>query len=110
MMVVGLLAVLTAPAPTHADVTDTRTLDAITIEGEVSLPSVLFINARDQRRDIGFLHDAYAEEREAASLLPSWVMYGPIGLFNSVPTLMWTVKILETNETDNEPAVPAEEQ
>ena len=104
------LAVLLVAAPANAeDAADTRTLDAITIEGEVSLPSVLFINARDQRRDIGFLYAEYAEEREAETLLPTWVMYGPIGLFNPVPTLLWTTPILETNEIDNQPAVPAED-
>lgn len=37
-----------APASAHKDAV--RTLDAITIEGEIAVPQVLFITARDVRR------------------------------------------------------------
>lgn len=35
------------------------TLDAITIEGEIDVPQVLFITARDHFRDTDFLHHLY---------------------------------------------------
>jgi len=41
----------TAPAP--------RTLDPVHIEGELDVPEVLFITARDQRRIVGFQHGRY---------------------------------------------------
>jgi hypothetical protein len=37
----------------------TRTLDAIHIEGELPLPQVMFITARDQRRFLEFEHHRY---------------------------------------------------
>ncbi len=36
-----------------------RTLDAITIEGEIDMPEVLFITARDQYRYMDYLHRRY---------------------------------------------------
>ena len=43
-----------------------RTLDAITIEGEIDMPEVLFITARDQYRYMDFLHRRY--DRSMAQL------------------------------------------
>lgn len=37
-----------------------RTLDDIHIEGEIPVPQVLFITAREQRRIMGFQHQRYA--------------------------------------------------
>ncbi len=37
-----------------------RTLDDIHIEGEIPVPQVLFITAREQRRIMGFQHHRYA--------------------------------------------------
>jgi hypothetical protein len=37
-----------------------RTLDDIHIEGEIPVPQVLFITAREQRRILGFQHHRYA--------------------------------------------------
>jgi hypothetical protein len=45
----------------------TRTLDAIHIEGELPLPQVMFITARDQRRFLEFEHHRY--QRSTLELL-----------------------------------------
>jgi len=45
----------------------TRTLDATHIEGELPLPQVMFITARDQRRFLEFEHRRY--QRTALELL-----------------------------------------
>lgn len=47
-----------AAAP-RATLAPTRTLDDIHIEGEIPVPQVLFITARDQRRFMEFQHRRY---------------------------------------------------
>ena len=54
-----------------------RTLDATHIEGEIPVPQVLFITARDQRRFMEFQHRRYLRSslqigKDAA--LPSWIV------------------------------------
>jgi len=49
-----------------------RTLDAIHIEGELDVPEVLFITARDQRRIVEFQHRRYlGTSAEALHATPS---------------------------------------
>ena len=51
-----------APQPdalAHASSSAARTLDDIHIEGEIPVPQVLFITARDQRRFLGFQPQRY---------------------------------------------------
>jgi hypothetical protein len=51
-----------ASTPTTAgQTTAPRTLDDIHIEGEIAVPQVLFITARDQRRILDFQHRRYLE-------------------------------------------------
>ncbi len=62
-----------APAPAA------RTLDPVHIEGELDVPEVLFITARDQRRAIGFQHGRYRKsslELARETPLPSHVVPG----------------------------------
>lgn len=57
----------------------TRTLDAVHIEGELDVPEVLFITARDQRRIVGFQHRRYlpgSADVARATPLPSHVVVG----------------------------------
>ncbi len=51
----------TARSSSHATAArdSARTLDAIHIEGELDVPEVLFITARDQRRIVEFQHRRY---------------------------------------------------
>lgn len=62
------------PKPARAlPVGGPRTLDAIHIEGEIPVPQVLFITAREQRRFLEFQHARY--RRTAAQLAaasPAW--------------------------------------
>ncbi len=54
-----------------------RTLDDIHIEGEIPVPQVLFITARDQRRFMEFQHGRYlrtSRQLGAATPLPSRVV------------------------------------
>ena len=44
---------------TAASPSESRTLEAIRIEGEIDVPQVLFITARDQRRFVEFQHRRY---------------------------------------------------
>jgi hypothetical protein len=44
---------------TRGSASTARTLDAITIEGELDMPQVLFISARDQYRYMDHLHRRY---------------------------------------------------
>ena len=54
-------------APAAAARDSARTLDAIHIEGELDVPEVLFITARDQRRIVEFQHRRYL--KTAAEIL-----------------------------------------
>jgi len=54
----GVLLAAATGSPTPAKDT-VRTLEAITIEGEIDLPQVLFITARDQHRFRDGLHRRY---------------------------------------------------
>ena len=54
------------PAPVRsAAARDDMTLDAITIEGEIDVPQVLFITARDQFRNTDFLHRLFLANVQA---------------------------------------------
>lgn len=53
-----------------------RTLDDIHIEGEIPVPQVLFITARDQRRFMDFQHHRYTRSSTQlgeATPFPTWV-------------------------------------
>lgn len=58
-----------------------RTLEDIHIEGEIPVPQVLFITAREQRRILGFQHHRYArtslELGEATPVLSGAVVTRP---------------------------------
>ena len=69
-------AVQAHPAPAQA-VPATRTLDDIHIEGEIPVPQVLFITARDQRRFIEFQHRRYLRtgaQLGQATEMPGWIV------------------------------------
>jgi hypothetical protein len=54
-----------------------RTLADVHIEGEVSMPQVLFITARDQRRFMDFQHHHFlrtSTQLGEATPLPAWVL------------------------------------
>lgn len=54
----------------------TRTLQDIHIEGEIPVPQVLFITARDQRRFLDFQHRRYLRTSQQVgeqTVLPSWI-------------------------------------
>jgi hypothetical protein len=51
-------------------------LEDIHIEGEIPVPQVLFVTARDQRRFMDFQHRRYLKtslEVGKATVLPSWI-------------------------------------
>jgi hypothetical protein len=53
-----------------------RRLEDITIEGEIPVPQVLFITARDQRRFMDFQHRRYLKtslQIGQEAVLPSWI-------------------------------------
>ena len=57
-------------AATHATA-GSRTLEDIHIEGEIPVPQVLFITAREQRRFVGFQHRRYLRtSRDLAEATP----------------------------------------
>jgi hypothetical protein len=70
--------------PTHANAARgvrpgaaPRTLDDIHIEGEIPVPQVLFITARDQRRFLEFQHRRYLRTSRKIgedTVLPSWIV------------------------------------
>lgn len=80
-----------APAPERAASPDAkavsgrhgkgiRTLDEITIEGEIAVPQVLFITARDRQRYRDFLHRHYlktALELARETVVPKAIGLGP---------------------------------
>jgi hypothetical protein len=54
-----------------------RTLDDIHIEGEIPVPQVLFITARDQRRFVGFQPQRYlrsSRQLAEATTSPRWIV------------------------------------
>ncbi len=71
-------------APTHAGATrggrsgeGPRRLDDIHIEGEIPVPQVLFITAREQRRFLEFQHGRYLRTSRKIgedTVLPSWIV------------------------------------
>jgi hypothetical protein len=67
-----------APARAPAQVpAGARTLEDIHIEGEIAVPQVLFITARDQRRFMEFQDRRYlrsSAQLGAASVLPGWMI------------------------------------
>ena len=65
--------------PPHA-AASARTLDDIHIEGEIPVPQVLFITARDQRRFMEFQHRRYLKtgrQLAEASSLPDRIVVTP---------------------------------
>jgi hypothetical protein len=57
-----------------------RTLDEINIQGEIPVPQVLFITARDQRRFLDFQHRRYLKNSQRVgetTVLPSWIAVTP---------------------------------
>jgi|SRR6516225_5600552 len=65
-----------AEAPGHAGAA-ARTLDEIHIEGEIPVPQVLFITARDQRRFMEFQHRRYLKTSRMVgedTVLPSRIV------------------------------------
>ena len=76
-----LLAVATATAPVRAAAGRTggamRRLEDIHIEGEIPVPQVLFITARDQRRFLEFQHGRYLKTSRTIgeqTPLPAWIV------------------------------------
>jgi hypothetical protein len=71
----GAAAAARKPAtPPKTAAADARRLDDIHIEGEIAVPQVLFITARDQRRFLDFQHRRYLKTSVAvgeAATLPS---------------------------------------
>jgi hypothetical protein len=54
-----------------------RTLDEITIEGEIAVPQVLFITARDRQRYLDLLHRRYRQsslELGRATVFPTTIL------------------------------------
>lgn len=71
---------VTAPGPTAARSAGPRRLEDIQIEGEVPVPQVLFITARDQRRFLESHHDLYlrtSRELGEGTPLPARVVLTP---------------------------------
>lgn len=61
---------------TEARIGSARRLEDIRIEGEIPVPQVLFITARDQRRIMDFHHRRYlrtSQEVGQQTVLPSWI-------------------------------------
>ena len=53
-----------------------RTLEDINIEGDIPVPQVLFITARDQRRVLSFNHDHYLKpslQIGKGTVYPRWI-------------------------------------
>ncbi len=61
---------------------DAGTLDAISIEGEIPLPQVLFISSREQPRYPDMIHRLYLDEYTAigSAALPVRLLTLPAGL------------------------------
>lgn len=74
----GLAGLLVAPASSAPTREEPRTLDEITIEGEIAMPQVLFITAREPYRFVDTAHRAYLLESEEVRALvvlpfPFWI-------------------------------------
>ena len=57
-----------------------RTLDEINIQGEIPVPQVLFITARDQRRFLDLQHRRYIRSSQRigeTTVMPSWIAVTP---------------------------------
>ncbi|HEY6867957.1 MAG TPA: hypothetical protein VI792_11910 [Candidatus Eisenbacteria bacterium] len=57
--------------------TEVRRLEDIHIEGEIPVPQVLFITARDQRRFLEFQHGRYLRTSRTTgeeTALPAWIV------------------------------------
>jgi hypothetical protein len=57
-----------------------RTLEDIHIEGEIAVPQVLFITARDQRRFMEFQNRRYlrtSSQLGQATVMPNWILVTP---------------------------------
>jgi hypothetical protein len=73
-------AAQTAPAKPAARKDVVRTLDAINIEGEIAVPQVLFITARDVRRyrdGLGLKFQLSATDAGRAAVLPARLHVAP---------------------------------
>lgn len=81
MLLVAAAACLVLPAAERRAEAGVKTLDEITIEGEVRLPRVLFITSRETERPLDFLEeylpplDAVANETTPSGPVP--VMIAP---------------------------------
>jgi len=75
-LIIGLIVGTVWLSPTPVAAEEPRTLDAITIEGEIAVPQVLFITARDQHRYSDGLHHRYLRstlEIGRGTTLPAWL-------------------------------------
>lgn len=66
-----------SPSASARSAAAARTLDATHIEGEIPVPQVLFITARDQRRFMEFQHRRYLRSSVQIgqdTALPSWIV------------------------------------
>ena len=69
-----------ASTATPAAPAGNRTLDEIHIEGEVAVPQVLFITARDQRRYLDFQHRRYLKSSRQlgeSTVYPQFIQVNP---------------------------------
>ena len=63
--------------PAARPATEVRRLEDIHIEGEIPVPQVLFITARDQRRFLEFQHGRYLKTSRTTgeeTPLPAWIV------------------------------------
>ena len=76
IIIVGVILGAVGLSPTPVSAEELRTLDEITIEGEIAVPQVLFITARDQHRYSDGLHHRYLRsplEIGRGTTLPIWL-------------------------------------
>ena len=69
-----------SPSPSPAPGAEGRRLDDIHIEGEIAVPQVLFITARDQRRFMEFQNRRYlrtSSQLGEATVIPGWILVTP---------------------------------
>jgi len=72
----GASTALAAKSAGESPPAGNRTLDEIHIEGEVAVPQVLFITARDQRRYLDFQHRRYlpsSRQLGESTVYPQWI-------------------------------------
>jgi len=75
--VAGTPARKPTPGASHHAATPARRLDDIHIEGEIPVPQVLFITARDQRRFMDFQQQRYlrtSRQLGEDTIFPTWVV------------------------------------